>query len=325
MEDRVRRILEEAGGARVSGRRIGLALGMSRAAVWKRIEELRRRGFGIEGARGAGYRLLGLPDLLDREEVVSRLASPSPWKEFLFFPVIDSTNSKALEAAEEGAPHGTVVCADAQTRGRGRMGRRWHSPPGLNLYASLLLRPPVSPAAAASLALVAGVALARAVEREAGLEAGLKWPNDLLIGGRKAAGILAEMSSDPDGVRYVVIGVGLNVNARRSAFPPDLRARATSLRIEAGRSFRRAPLLAAFLDAFAACYGVFLSEGFAALLPEWRRRDVLAGQRVTLRVGEALREGIAEGVDGNGYLLFRPARSARAERVASGEIVAAGR
>ena len=210
---RLRRILEENEGRFVSGQEIGRRLGTSRAAVWKQVQTLRRRGFGIEGARGAGYRLLGRPDVIEEADLRSRLSPRSPWKSFHILPVTDSTNSHAVTLAESGAPHGTVVCADAQTGGRGRFGRTWESPPGLNLYVSLLLRPPVEPAQAPQLTLVTAVALAAAVEASTGLSARLKWPNDLYLGGRKAAGILAEMSADADRLRHVVIGAGLNVNA----------------------------------------------------------------------------------------------------------------
>ena len=148
------------------------------------------------------------------------LQSGLPWGDIVILAMTDSTNRVAMEMAENGAPHGTVVVADAQTAGRGRMGRRWVSPAGKNLYVSLLLRPSVPTVEAPLLALVAGVALADAVEA-VDVPASLKWPNDLYCGGRKAAGILAEMASDPDGVRHVVIGVGLNVNMEEDDFPPD--------------------------------------------------------------------------------------------------------
>lgn len=324
MGEQLRRILEESGGRYVSGQEIGLKLGTTRAAVWKRIQGLRRRGFGIEGARGAGYRLLGRPDVLEREELRSRLQRPSFWSGFHFLPVTDSTNSQAVALAERGGAHATVVCADAQTGGRGRMGRSWVSPPGVNLYLSLLLRPSVEPREAPRLTLVTAVALAQAVESTSGVRAGLKWPNDLLIDGRKAAGILAEMSSDPDRIRHVVIGVGLNVNADSSAFPAELRGTATSLFLATGRTYRRVEVLASFLDAFARCYGTFLSGGLAGLLPEWRRRDVLAGKRVVLRSRDAEWRGTALGVGEDGFLVFRRAGAARAERIASGEIVKIG-
>ncbi|HEY7585212.1 MAG TPA: biotin--[acetyl-CoA-carboxylase] ligase [Candidatus Deferrimicrobiaceae bacterium] len=321
MGELLRRMLEECEGRFVSGQEIGRRLGTSRAAVWKQVQALRRRGFGIEGARGAGYRLLGLPDLIEEKELFSRLSRPDFWKALVFFPVTDSTNSRAAELAGKGAAHATVVCADAQTSGRGRLGRKWESPPGVNLYLSLLLRPPLDPAKAPQLTLVAAIALAAAIEDVSGLRASLKWPNDLFLSGRKAAGILAEMAADPDCLRHVVIGVGLNVNAESSGFPAELREKATSLKISAGRPFRRVDVLARFLDSFAECYGAFMSGGFKALLPEWNRRDALLGKRVLLRHGLEEDRGRALGVDDSGRLLFRREGAHRTVKVASGEIL----
>lgn len=321
MGELLRRILEECEGRFVSGQEIGKRLGTSRAAVWKQVQGLRRRGFGIEGARGAGYRLLGRPDRIEESELLARLSRPKFWKALHFLPVTDSTNNRAVELAERGAGHPSLVCAEAQTAGRGRMGRKWESPPGLNLYVSLLLRPRVDPRFAPQLTLVTGVALAAAVEDVTGLRAGLKWPNDLYLGGRKAAGILAEMSTDPDRLRHVVIGVGLNVNAAVSDFPGELRETATSLKIQAGRAFRRVEVLARFLDSFAERYEAYLSGGFASVLPAFRRRDVLAGKRVLLRhSGEDVRGRVA-GVDESGMLLFRREGGPRTEKVPGGEIL----
>jgi BirA family biotin operon repressor/biotin-[acetyl-CoA-carboxylase] ligase len=213
-----------------------------------------------EGSRRAPRHGAETGDRLGVEEVRGALRPGFPWTDPVFLAVTDSTNRVAMEMAESGARHGTVVVADAQTAGRGRMGRRWESPAGKNLYVSLLLRPPVPAVDATRLALVAGVALADAVEA-VGVPAALKWPNDLYCGGRKAAGILAEMASDTDGVRHVVIGVGLNVNAEESDFPADLRGAATSLRICAGRAFRRADVLSRLLDAFGVRYAEFLGGG----------------------------------------------------------------
>lgn len=325
MGELLRRILEESEGNFVSGQKIGGRLGTSRAAVWKQVQGLRRRGFCIEGARGAGYRLLGRPDRIEEPELFSRLSRRDFWKAFFFFPVTDSTNTRAVELAETGAAHGTVVCAEAQTLGRGRLGRSWESPPGLNLYVSLLLRPGVDPQVAPQLTLVTAVALAASVEDVSGLPAALKWPNDLYLDGRKAAGILAQMSADPDGLRYVVIGVGLNVNAAVSDFPAELRGKATSLKIASGKTFRRVEVLARFLDSFSARYGTFLSGGFKALQPSFRRRDLLAGKRVLLRYRDGETRGSVLGVDESGLLLFRRDDGSRAEKVPSGEILEFGR
>jgi BirA family biotin operon repressor/biotin-[acetyl-CoA-carboxylase] ligase len=321
MRDLLLRILEEHQGRFVSGEEIGRRIGTSRAAVWKRVRTLRHRGFGIEGARGAGYRLLGRPDVIEETDVLSRLSSRSFWNSFSFFPVTDSTNSKAAEAAEKGAPHGTIVCADSQTGGRGRFDRRWESPPGVNLYLSLLLRPPIDPPQAPQLTLVAAMALAKAVEEVARIPARLKWPNDLYLAGKKAAGVLAEMSTDADRLRHVVIGVGLNVNSEASHFPGDLSRIATSLRLATGKSFRRTEVLARFLDCFAESYRDFLSGGLAPLLPEWNRRSLLSGKRVVVRNREGDMRGVAAGVDESGMLLFRREGASREERIHSGEIV----
>jgi len=259
-------------------------------------------------------------DRIGVEEVREALRPGFPWTDPVCLAVTDSTNRVAMEMAENGAKHGTVVVADAQTAGRGRMGRRWESPAGKNLYVSLLLRPSVPAVDATRLALVAGVALADAVEA-VGVPAALKWPNDLYCGGRKAAGILAEMASDPGGVRHVVIGVGLNVNAEEGDFPADLRGAATSLRICAGRAFRRIDVLARLLDAFGVRYAEFIGGGFAALRDGWDRRDFLRGRRVLLRWRGGEGWGTADGLDPAGALRFLPDGGPAVASVHSGEIL----
>jgi len=273
-------------------------------------EDLRRmRRHGVE-----------MEDRIGEGEIREALRSGTPWSDPVVLGVTDSTNRVAMEMAENGAPHGTVVVADAQTAGRGRMGRRWVSPAGKNLYVSLLLRPSVPAADAPRLALVAGVALADTVEAM-GVTASLKWPNDLYCGGRKAAGILAEMASDPGGVRHVVIGVGLNVNMEEADFPPDLRDAATSLRIRAGRAFRRVDVLARLLDAFGTRYAGFIGGGFSTLRDGWDRRDFLRGRRVLLRRQGGEGWGTADGLDAAGALRFLPDGGPAIESVHSGEIL----
>lgn len=259
-------------------------------------------------------------DRIGEGEIREVLRPGLPWTDVVCLDETDSTNSRAMEMAENGGLHGTVVVADAQTAGRGRMGRRWISPAGKNLYVSLLLRPSVPTVDAPRLALVAGVALADAVEAM-GVSASLKWPNDLYCGGRKAGGILAEMASDPDGVRHVVIGVGLNVNMEEADFPPDLRGTATSLRILAGRAFLRVDVLARLLDAFGSRYAEFLGGGFASLRDGWDRRDFLRGRRVLLRRQGGEGWGIADGLDAVGALRFLPDGGPAIESVHSGEIL----
>jgi BirA family biotin operon repressor/biotin-[acetyl-CoA-carboxylase] ligase len=321
MDDRLRQILEGRPGVFVSGEEIGRLIGNSRAAVWKQIRSLRSRGYEIEGARGAGYRLLGRPDLIQESDLRARLRENSLFRTLEYFPVTDSTNARATELAEQGAPHGTLACADAQTGGRGRLGRKWSSPPALNLYFTLILRPPIEPVVAPQLTLVAAVALAQAVEDATGLACALKWPNDLFIGGRKAAGILAEMAADPDSVRHVALGIGLNVNGLPEDFPPEFREKATTLRIESGKRHFRVDVLAAFLNRFTVAYRDFLSGGFPAIRSEWNRRSLLDGRRVLLRQRSEAEWGTVEGVDDDGVLVFRKEGGSASERVHSGEIM----
>ncbi len=320
MGEQLHRLLTEHQGRFVSGEEIAGRLGVSRTAVWKRVCALRGEGYSIEGARGAGYRLTDRPDRIEAEELRGLLPPDGPWGEIVILDATDSTNSRAMEMAENGAPHGTVVFADSQSGGRGRLGRRWVSPPGKNIHVSLLLRPAIPVSAAPCLSLVAGVALADA-EEGLGVPARLKWPNDLYLGNRKAAGILAEMASDPDRVRHVTVGVGINVNMEESEFPAELRGRATSLRIHAGKTFRRVEVLARFLDAFGRRYREFLAGGFPAVRPGWERRDFLRGRRVLVRSAEGSGWGEACGVDGEGAFLFRRDGAAAPERLRSGELV----
>jgi BirA family biotin operon repressor/biotin-[acetyl-CoA-carboxylase] ligase len=289
--------------------------------VWKQVQRLRSAGYAIEGVRGEGYRLAGRPDAVEEGALHSLLRDPSAWPAVHTHAVVSSTNTLAMDLAGRGAPHGTVVVADAQEDGRGRLGRKWSSPPGVNLYFTIVLRPPVETFAAPRLTLVAAVALARAVESVTSLPARLKWPNDLYVNGRKAAGILAEMAADMDRLRHVVIGVGLNVNGLVSAFPEEVRGKATTLREEGGRPWSRVELLAAFLDAFSGAYRTFLAGGFPALLPEWESRSLLTGRAVVLRLRGSEVRGKVTGTAEDGALLFLPEGARAAEAVHGGEIV----
>ena len=254
------------------------------------------------------------------EEVLKRLTCGSPWVELVCLGTTDSTNSRAMELALSGAMHGTVVVADEQTCGRGCRGRSWVSPPGRNIYVSLIVRPKIPNAKAAGLSLAAGVALADAAE-SAGIAAFLKWPNDLYLGGRKAAGILVETTSDGGALKCVVVGVGINVNLAEDEIPSELRGKTTSFAIHAGRSFSREEILAGFLNAFGSRYAEFVAGGFQAIHPDWSRRDMLRNRRVLIRRGEEEMWGAAGGVGDDGVLRFCPDGALTDEMVHSGEIV----
>jgi BirA family biotin operon repressor/biotin-[acetyl-CoA-carboxylase] ligase len=237
----------EGNGPFLSGAALSAALGISRTALWKKVNSLRRRGFVIEAERGKGYRLLAFPDLSAeglRASVRGGLGS-----EAVFYPSVGSTNDAALELAANGAAHGTVVVADCQEKGRGRLGRAWASPAGVNIHMSVILRPGIPPRGAGLITLMAAVASAYAIEGRTGLDVKIKWPNDLMASDRKLGGILTEMRSEPGRVLYAVAGIGVNVNMRPSGFPPGIRDTATSVLKETGTRHGRTPLAAAILDA----------------------------------------------------------------------------
>ena len=234
-EELVLAFLAEAGDEFVSGEAISGKLGLTRAAVWKHVNALRAAGYRIEAVPARGYRLAEVPDRLTALELRPLLNTHDLGRELHCYEELGSTNDRAKELAEEGAEHGEIVVAEAQTAGRGRRGREWVSPPRRNLYFSVILRPELPPSRAAELTLVASIAVCDAA-RQAGVDAGIKWPNDLLASGKKLAGILTELATEPDRVHWVVVGVGVNVNSRPEDFPEELRDEATSLLIE-----RRSP------------------------------------------------------------------------------------
>ncbi len=227
-----------------------------------------------------------------------------------------STNDEAAAWARAGAPHGATVVADAQTRGRGRLGRAWHSPPGANLYSSTVLRPPIPPRRAPPITLAAAVAVAEAIAAE-GLAPELKWPNDALVDGRKVAGILTEMTATVEAVAFVVVGIGVNLNQRD--FPDELAARATSLARELGRAVDRDAFAARLYARLGEWYDRFIAGGPAPVAAAWKRHARLFGRTVTVDNGRERITGVAEDLDHEGALIVR--RGADAVRVFAGEVI----
>jgi BirA family biotin operon repressor/biotin-[acetyl-CoA-carboxylase] ligase len=303
----------------LSGEALAARLGLSRTAVWKRINRLKAQGSAIAGSPRRGYRLLAPPDKLLPAEIALGLQARRLTGPVHYFEGLASTNDLAKELAAKEAPEGTLVVAESQSRGRGRLGRQWDSPPGVGLYVSLLLRPPLPPSEMPQITLTTAVAVARALKRVTGVAPGIKWPNDLLLGGKKLGGILTEMETESDQIRYLVVGLGLNVN--NPAFPKELRALATSLALTTGRQFSRVQLLQAWLEEFEALYDRFLAREFPAILEEWRSLTVTLGRRVTVRQGPLTICGQALEVTPDGALLVRE-DSGEVVRVTSGEIAA---
>jgi BirA family transcriptional regulator, biotin operon repressor / biotin---[acetyl-CoA-carboxylase] ligase len=313
--DRILARLRAATGP-VSGEELAATLGVSRAAVFKHIEALRARGYEIAADHAQGYRLVAAPDRLDATELGPRLRGS--WRRVEWRAEVDSTQQVARELARSGAEEGTVVIAETQTAGRGRLGRAWHSPPGANLYCSVLLRPAVLPAVIPQLALVAGLAVARAIEG-LGLAPALKWPNDVLLEGRKVVGILTEMEAELERVHVVIVGIGVNVNLAAAALPHYLREIATSLAIAAGRPIDRVGFTADLIAALEGDYRRFVEAGFAALRADYERRSALAGRHVTVRSSDGETSGEVAGLDDDGALRLVDA-SGVVRRVIAGEV-----
>ena len=309
--------LAEAGDGFVSGEAISDKLGLSRAAVWKHVGALREQGYRIDALPARGYRLVEIPDRLGELELRPLLNTHDLGAVLHWFAEVGSTNDVAKQLAEEGALHGEVVIAEAQTAGRGRRGRAWVSPAGRNVYLSVVLRPDLPPTRASELTLLAAVAVCEAV-RQAGVPAAIKWPNDLLANGKKVAGVLTEMASEMDQVQWVVLGIGVNVNAEASDFPAELRGLATSVAIERGDPVPRALFAAALITSLEEWLDRHAAEGFAPVRQAWRVMSDTLGREVRVRVGDRELEGVAEDVDDAGALLVRTPRGR--ERVLAGDV-----
>jgi len=316
-EELVLAFLAEAGDEFVSGEAISDKLGLTRAAVWKHVEALRAQGYRIDAMPARGYRLAAVPDRLTPLEIRPLLNTHDLGQVLHWYEEIGSTSDRAKELAEDGAEHGEVVIAEAQTAGRGRRGRVWVSPPRKNLYFSVVLRPDLPPSRAPELTLVASLALCDAL-RQAGVAAGIKWPNDVLASGRKIAGVLTELAAEPDRVHWVVVGAGVNVNASREDFPEELREEATSVLIERGQPAPRALLAAACFTALEDWLDRHAEEGFAPIREAWRSRSVTLGREVVVDEGGRRLSGVAEDIDDAGALLVRG--PAGLERVLAGDV-----
>jgi BirA family biotin operon repressor/biotin-[acetyl-CoA-carboxylase] ligase len=291
-------------GSYVSGQELCRELGISRTAVWKNIRQLEEDGYEIEASAGKGYRITGFPDTIAEEEVASILQTERMGKKIRYFSRIDSTNQYAKRIAEEGAEDGTLVIADEQTAGKGRSGRHWVTPPGEAIAFTLLLRPPLSPDRISMVTLVMGMAVAEAFRSLYDLPAGIKWPNDIVTGGRKLCGILTEMSAEVQKVHYIVIGVGINANM--CAFPDEISQIATSLKIETGQDVNRAQIIARTMECFERCYAVFEKDGdLSGLMDDYNALLINRGKVVRVLDPAGEYSGTALGINRRGELIVR--------------------
>lgn len=303
----------------VSGAQLAEQLAISRAAIWARIEELRKVGFNIEAGPHFGYRLVDEPDALLADDLLARLGETKVvGRDIQVFEQTTSTNDVVEKLARDGVREGAVVFAESQTKGRGRLGRAWMSPARKGLWFSVLLRPNISPQETTQLTVISATALRRAIKTVAGISAEIKWPNDILFGGKKAVGILTEMSAEVDRVRHVILGIGVDVN--QDAFPAELRAVATSLKIESGKEISRAELAVEILRELDFDYARIRAGKFAEVADEWEAACVTIGKNVTVHVGDRNFRGRAESLDDDGALLIRTEHG-HLERIIGGDVI----
>lgn len=306
MRQAILNMLIDAKGIFVSGEFISDKLGISRAAVWKHIKILEGEGYEIEGISGSGYRLTTIPDVLDSKAISYGLKTQIIGRCLEIHQTIDSTNTRAKLLALNEAQEGTVVMADTQTAGRGRMDRLWVSPAKKGLWFSIILKPTIPPERAPELTTMAAIAIARTLEEYAGLHTLIKWPNDIVINSRKVCGILAEIQAEPGVIHSVVIGIGINVNMQTADFPVELQDLATSLRIEKGTSFSRRTLFNALLYNMESVYFEYLkSDGLGPFIGFLKSRSATLGRKVKVIERKATFEGDAFDIDKDGSLLVK--------------------
>lgn len=326
MKTEILKLLRETDGY-VSGQQISGQFGVSRTAVWKVIRQLQEDGYQVEAVRNKGYHIVDSPDVMTKEELASLMNTRWAGRNILYYDVTDSTNLRIKQAGDEGAPHGTLAVADRQTAGRGRRGRTWESPAGSSIYMSILLRPEIAPNKASMLTLVMALSVVEGIRECVGSGEDIpgiqiKWPNDIIINGKKLAGILTEMSSQIDYINHVTVGVGINVNT--TDFPEEIAQTATSLRIECGHTVKRAPLIAAVMERLEENYETFLeTEDLSGLLDRYNALLVNCDRDVQIIGAKETYQAHAIGIDHTGELIVRR-EDGSIEKINAGEVSVRG-
>lgn len=303
----------------VSGGALARKFGVSRTTVWKAVNELRKKGYEVISSPGLGYSLVKAPELLLPDEISSGLKARVLGSNIVSFESIGSTQDEAKKLARQGAVEGTVVIADRQTQGRGRLDRNWVSPLGVGIYMSIVLTPDLKPPEVMQIPLVAGVAVVRAIRRMTPLKPLIKWPNDVLIQGRKVCGILTEMSAEIDRVSYIVLGIGINVNTPKEMLPPEIREASTSLMEEAGAFVSRPRLVQCLIEELDELYAEFKSAGFAPIRERWKELSCTIGAMARVSGAGDVQEGRVLDLDTDGALLLQTMDGAL-RRVISGDV-----
>lgn len=298
-------LLQAEPGVYVSGEDISRKLNVSRTAVWKQIRKLEAEGYAIEAVPRLGYRLVGRPDRLSLPELLTKLETREFGRHLKLLDEVDSTQNIVRRMAEDGAPQGTLVIAERQTQGRGRLGRSWLSPAGKGIWMSLLLRPQVPLPLTPQLTLLAAVALSRAIARIVPLRIGIKWPNDLLVDGKKISGILLESAAEDERLKFVVVGLGISANLEAEDYPEEMLDKAASLKMLSGRPVDRPALIAAIMLEFERLFDLYRQEGFAPVRSLWEAHSVTLHRPVVLYAPDGQIEGVPESLDDLGGLRVR--------------------
>ena len=305
----------------ISGAKIAKEIGVKRQTVWQWVQRLREAGVKVDGHPRTGYHIERAPDVLAPQLLAHKLRGTPFEKRIFHFFKIDSTNTVAMRMGEQGEPHGTVVIAEQQTAGRGRAGRSWISEKSAGIHATILLRPRISPVHASALTLAAGLAARDAIAEETGLTPDIRWPNDVLLNGKKVCGILTEMQAEPDRVHFAVVGIGINVNQQK--MPPELASIATSLRMETGRIHSRLDLLARLLRSLDHYYNEFIAQGTAPILRRFSEvSSYFQGKRVHITTSNESFDGTTAGLETTGILRVKR-DDGRIESVISGDVAEA--
>lgn len=301
IKDKILEKLIKNKGKPVSGERLASELSVSRTAIWKHIKVLKDEGYMIDSSTNIGYSLNETPDTLAPGEIKAGLKTKVIGKDIKYFKETESTNIIAREIAAS-VGEGTIVIAESQTAGRGRMGRKWISPEG-GIWISIILKPKIEPVYAPRITLLAGVSVAKTMQGF-GLPAKIKWPNDILINGKKVCGILTEIGAEVDIIDYLVVGIGIDANVDTGTFPEEFRDNSTSLEKEMGHKINRVEFVQKLLEEFEALYTKFQKDGFPQILEEWRNMSATIGQWVKITVQARTIYGEATGVDNEGALIL---------------------
>ena len=306
IKDEILKRLLQANGEAVSGQELADALGVSRTAVWKHMQTLQAEGYSFETVKKKGYVLKSVPNSLNPTQINLFLHTERFGKTIHYYDVLDSTQTIAHKLAQDGAPEGTVVISEEQTAGRGRMARPWESAHGTGIWMTVIVRPDVTPQQASSYTLVVAVAISKAIKAlYKNVEPAIKWPNDLLIDGKKCTGILTEMRAEADCVQALLVGIGINANQIVEDFSPEIANIATSLRLAAGEEINRAALVATILQYLEQYTERYVKYGFASIKDEWEQASCTIGQRIEVTTLREKFEGVASGITDEGVLQVR--------------------